>query len=91
MGRMTRRSLGELLAISAEIFALIILEARIVLRDSVRIERERKNTFSFYDEYAYPNIGSIDMNANEVAERIIEFLTTVRALDEPRKHFVSRG
>lgn len=43
-------------------------------RDSARIKRGMKNTFSFYDAYDYPNIDSTNMSANEVAKRIIELV-----------------
>lgn len=39
-------------------------------RDEVRIDRGIKNTFSFYDDYAYPCIDTTDMTPAEVAEKI---------------------
>lgn len=43
-------------------------------RDSMRIERGMKNTFSFYDRYAYPSIETTDMAPNEVAEKMIKII-----------------
>ena len=43
-------------------------------RDMERIERGIKNTFHFYDEYAYPNIDSTYLQPEKVAEKIIEIL-----------------
>ena len=38
-------------------------------RDMERIERGIKNTFHFYDEYAYPNIDSTYLQPKKVAEK----------------------
>ena len=43
-------------------------------RDMERIERGIKDTFHFYDEYAYPNIDSTYLQPEKVAEKIIEIL-----------------
>ena len=43
-------------------------------RDSMRIERGMKNTFSFYDRYEYSCIDTTDMTSNEVAEKIIKMM-----------------
>ncbi len=43
-------------------------------RDLERIERDIKNTFHFYDDYAYPNIDSTYLQPENVVEKIIEML-----------------
>ena len=43
-------------------------------RDSTRIERGMRNTFSSYDEYEDPSIDTTDMTPEEVVEEIIKRL-----------------
>jgi len=43
-------------------------------RDSMRIERGMRNTFSFYDTYDYPTIDSTELTTNEVVNRIIDII-----------------
>ena len=38
----------------------------------MRIERGKRNTFSFYDTYDYPTIDSTELTTNEVVNRIID-------------------
>lgn len=44
------------------------------MRDNERIQRGIENTFHFYDKYDYPKIDTTDINAEQVAERIISLL-----------------
>ena len=41
-------------------------------RDRERIERGMRNTFNFYDSFAYPTIDTTILSPEQVAKRIIE-------------------
>lgn len=44
-------------------------------RDRARIERSMKNTFLFYDEFAYPAIDTTSLRPDEAAEKILAILS----------------
>lgn len=51
-----------------------IRRAKLDNRDSERIERGMKNTFSFYDSCSYPTIDTTNLDAEEVAEKILKMI-----------------
>lgn len=53
-------------------------------RDSVRINRGIRRTFSFYDKYNYLCIDTTEMEPVQVAEQIIEITMKGKSKDEEK-------